>query len=705
MKQLYLCEKPSQAKDIAHVLGAKQRKNGYFDGDGVIVTWCFGHLLEMAAPEDYDLQLKQWRLETLPIIPQKWILKVRKDAKKQYNIIISLFKKVDVCIVATDADREGEAIAREVMEMGGWRKSVKRLWLSALDDKSIQQALDNLLPGEQTENLYHAASARSKADWLVGMTLSRLYTLTAQQSGYEGVMSVGRVQTPTLKLVVDRDRSIEEFVPISYFDAVADFQSSDQGDVHTGKWKVPDAIADFDSRCLSQSSAQAVAKRCQGKGAIVIEAVTKRVKEPAPLLFALSNLQQEASKRFGMGAQAVLDCAQSLYETHKVTSYPRTDCQYLPQSQFDAAMDIINSLQSIEDYKTITENADASFRSKVWNDKKITAHHAIIPTGIKPTNQLTDSETKIFDLICRRYLAQFYPTYEWDQTHIELMVEKDCFQVKGNQVAKWGWKAAVQDADNSNDKELPKIKKGDLFEVVNTRVEDKQTQPPVRYTEGNLIHAMKNIGKTVKYPAIKQRLKETSGIGTEATRASIIEVLLKRNFISKQGRKNLVSTVQARALIDALPEPIKDPATTAVWEQALEDIAQGKGNAIQFVDDQANMVRRLTERVKQGVPTGFKVLETNNEKISCPQCNYSLVRRKGKNGFFWGCRNYPECNITLPDDKGKPGKAREKEKLTGQSCPECAKGVLLRRKSSKGKNKGKTFLGCNRYPECSYTEG
>jgi DNA topoisomerase-3 len=292
-----------------------------------------------------------------------------------------------------------------------------------------------------------------------------------------------------------------------------------------------------------------------------------------------------------------------------------------------------------------------------------------------------------------------------DQTHIELRVEKDCFKITGKQVVNWGWKVAVQDADNSNEKELPKIKKGDLFEVVNTRVKDKQTQAPIRYIEGTLIHAMKDIGKTVKNPAIKQRLKESSGIGTEATRASIIEVLLKRNFISKQGRKNLVSTVQARALIDALPEPIKDPATTAVWEQALEDIAQGKGNAIQFVDDQANMVRRLTERVKQGVPTGFKVLETNNEKIACPQCNYSLVRRKGKNGFFWGCRNYPECNITLPDDKGKPGKAREKEKLTGQSCPECAKGVLLRRKSSKGKNKGKTFLGCNRYPECSYTEG
>ena len=707
MKQLYLCEKPSQAKDIARVLGANKRNIGYFEGDGVIVTWCFGHLLEMAAPDDYDPGLKSWRLETLPIIPKKWILKVRKDAKKQYKIIVSLFKQIDVCVVATDADREGEAIAREVMEMGGWKGPVKRLWLSALDDKSIQQALDNLLPGEQTENLYKAASARSKADWLVGMTLSRLYTLTAQQSGYDGVMSVGRVQTPTLKLVVDRDRSIEKFTPVPYFDVLADFQSSDQSNIFTGKWKVPDAMADIDSRCLSQSSAQAVAKRCQGKNAIVTEAVTKRVKEPAPLLFALSNLQQEASKRFGMGVQAVLDAAQALYETHKLTTYPRTDCQYLPQSQHEAAADIINSLQEIDQYQAITKQADATIRSKVWNEKKITAHHAIIPTGSKLTTKLTETEAKLYDLICRRYLAQFYPTYIYDQTHIEITVAEDIFQNTGKQQVDLGWKIALQDSDSGNEKEkqLPNVAKGDSLKVIDTRLEDKQTQPPASYTEGTLIQAMKNIGKTVANPILKKRLKETSGIGTEATRASIIEVLLKRKFINKQAKKNLVSTLQAQALIEALPEPVKDPATTAVWEQTLEDIAQGKGNAMQFVQDQANMVRRLTEQVKQGIPNAFKILDTQTDKFACPQCDHSLVRRKSKNGFFWGCRNYPECDITLTDVKGKPGKAREKAKLTDQPCPECETGMMIMRTVRKGKKTGKIFFCCNRYPECCHTEG
>jgi DNA topoisomerase-3 len=705
MTKLYLCEKPSQAKDIARVLDASKRHDGYFEGSGAIVTWCFGHLLEMAAPDDYDPELKVWKLETLPIIPHQWVLNVRKDAKKQYKIIVGLFKRADEIVVSTDADREGEAIAREIMDRERWKGAVTRLWLSALDDKSIQKALDNLLPGEQTVNLYRAASARSKADWLVGMTLSRLYTLSARQSGYDGVMSVGRVQTPALKLVVDRDSIIDNFKPVPYFDVFADFQGKDQGEVFTGKWQVPDNLSDEESRCLSQSSAQLVATRCLKQDAVVADAVTKRVKLAAPLLFSLSDLQQEASKRFGMGAQAVLDIAQSLYETHKVTTYPRTDCQYLPQSQFEARAGIIKTLQDIDTYKAIAEQADAEIRSKVWNDKKITAHHAIIPTGAKPTGQLTDAENKLFDLICRRYLAQFYQDHEFDQTHIELAIEEDCFKATGKRVVIQGWKQAVQETDGTKAKELPSIAKDDVLNTVNTRSEDKQTQPPGRYTEGTLIQAMKNIGKFVDNPILRKRLKETAGIGTEATRASIIEVLLKRKFVEKQGKKHLVSTVQARALIDALPEPVKDPATTAVWEQALEDIAQGKGDAEQFVRDQATMVTRLTELVKQGVPTAFKALESASERFDCPRCDHALVRRKGKKGFFWGCRNYPECSAVLPDDKGRPGKAKEKAQSTEQSCPECEGGILLRRKVTKGKNKGKTFLGCDGYPDCTHTEG
>jgi len=712
MTKLYLCEKPSQARDIARVLGASKRHDGFFEGHAVLVTWCFGHLLEMAAPHDYDPLLKAWKLETLPIIPEKWIMKIRKDAKKQYKIIVSLFKRVDEIVVSTDADREGEAIAREIMDMANWKGKVSRLWLSALDDKSIQQALDHVLSGDATVNLYHAATARSKADWLVGMTLSRLYTLSAQQSGHEGVMSVGRVQTPTLKLVVDRDRIIENFVAIPYFEAFADFKCDEGEDSKslTGKWKVPENEEDEESRCLSRSSAQLVATRCLNQQAQVVRATTKRMKQSAPLLFALSDLQQEASKRFGMGAQAVLDTAQALYETHKVTSYPRTDCQYLPQSQLENAPGILQAMKGMGEYGRLVEKADTAIISKVWNDNKITAHHAIIPTGVKPERQFTVAESQLFDLICRRYIAQFYPQHEFDQTQIELAVAEDIFQVSGKQIIVRGWKEVMNresEADHQtfSSTELPLLKQGDALHVAGTTVKDKMTQPPSRYTEGTLIQAMKNIGKFVENPVLRKRLKETAGIGTEATRASIIEVLLKRQFVSQQSKKYLVSTAQARALIDALPGPVKDPATTAVWEQALEDIAQGKGNAKQFVQDQAMMITRLTEKVRQSVPDAFKSLEPASDRFDCPCCDHALVRRKGKEGFFWGCRNYPECTATLPDNKGKPGKAKEQAQSTEQSCPECAAGILLRRKVTKGKNKGKTFLGCNRYPECSHTEG
>lgn len=707
MTTLYLCEKPSQAKDIARVLGANQRRDGYFEGRQSIVTWCFGHLLEMAAPEDYDQEWKIWRFETLPIIPSQWVWKVRKDAKKQYNVIVGLFKKADELVISTDADREGESIAREVMDRGGWKGPISRLWLSALDDQSIRKALANRLPGQRTESLYAAAAARSKADWLVGMSLSRLYTLSARQSGYEGgVMSVGRVQTPTLKLVVDRDRVIENFTPVPYYDVTAIFSN---GECFFGKWQVPEDLADEEGRCLKRTPAQAVADRCRGKTAIVSNVATKRVKESAPLPYSLSALQQEASNRFGMGAQAVLDTAQALYETHKLTTYPRTDCDYLPQAQYDSAAAIIDGLKGDDAFCSIAERADQTIRSKAWNDNKITAHHAIIPTGVKRSGSLNANESRLYELIVRRYLAQFYPDHEYDQTTIALAVGEDRFKATGKRVIVPGWKRAIQRNDQEATKEketvLPKLAKEEALTVTDCRVEDKETKPPARYTEGTLIQAMKTVGKLVDNPALKKRLKETSGIGTEATRASIIELLLKRGFIGKQKKKYLVSSDKARSLIDALPEPVKDPATTAVWEQALEDIAQGNGNPERFVDDQVQMVTKLVERVRQGMPAEFKALAANTVTYSCPECGHPLARRNGKKGFFWGCRNYPDCKVVLPDDKGKPGKPREKAQPTGQCCPECGEGELVQRTVRNGKARGKSFLGCSRYPDCRYTEG
>ena len=709
MKALYLCEKPSQAKDIAQVLGANKRNDGYFEGDQNLVTWCFGHLLEMASPEDYNAEYKNWRIDDLPIIPEQWVWNVRKDAKKQFSIIKALFKKVDIIVIATDADREGEAIAREVMDKGGWQGEVKRLWLSALDETSIKNALDNVLPGRQTLSLYHAAVARSKADWLVGMSYSRLYTLLAQSSGVDGVMSVGRVQTPTLNLVVERDRLIESFKPQPYFNVVAQF-SKDNICIQ-GKWRPPDNICDSNGRCINQSEAEAVANTCINQEAELVSSETKKIVEAAPLPYKLSALQKQASRLFRMGAQEVLDIAQSLYEKHKATTYPRTNCAYLPESQHGEAAVIIRSLDQQGQYGELAKNSDTTIKSKCWNDNKISAHHAIIPTSVNINiGVMSDEERLLYDLICRRYLMQFYPAQESDQTHIVFDANNSTFVANGRVNRIKGWKIVEKQQGTDNDKievEMPALSKGDSLIVVNTEIEQKITKPPAHYTEGTLIDAMENIGNQVDDPTFKKLLKETSGIGEEATRAAIIVTLLKRGFINKQGKnKNLISSTNARALIDALPEPIKSPLMTAIWEQALDDIANGERDAVQFIKDQEKAVTHLVKQVKQRAPKSFIDVSKATPSYHCPECKQPLFRRKANNGpgFFWGCSGYPECKTVLPDNKGKPGESRKNQKTTGKGCPECGEGKLIERLVKNGKNQGKKFIGCTQYPECKFTE-
>ena len=320
--QLYLCEKPSQARDISRVLGARQKGDGCLMGDDKIVTWCFGHLLEMASPDAYDEAFKRWSFETLPIVPSRWKLEVKKDARKQFKIIQELLKKASSVVIATDADREGETIAREILELCRWQGRIERLWLSALDDSSIRKALDNILPGAKTEPLYYAGLGRARADWLVGMNLTRAYTLIGKQHGHDGVLSVGRVQTPTLNLVVERDLLIEQFKPTAYYELIAEFGTTTGN--FNAKWQPPQSVSDTEGRCTNQQAALKVAQRIDARQGTITKATTELKKEPAPLPFDLSSLQQEASRRWGMGAQEVLDTAQALYETHKALTYPRT---------------------------------------------------------------------------------------------------------------------------------------------------------------------------------------------------------------------------------------------------------------------------------------------------------------------------------------------------------------------------------------------
>ncbi len=658
MPRLFLCEKPSQARDIALVLGATQRQEGHLSGSGILVTWAFGHLLALAAPEDYDPELKLWSFAALPIIPDPWVWKVRKESAAQFKVIAKLLKLVDEVVIATDADREGEAIAREILERERWPGEIKRLWLSALDEVSIQKALNNLLPGARTKPLYDAAVARSKADWLVGMNLSRAYTLSAQAAGLEGVMSVGRVQTPTLKLVVDRDRLIENFKPLAFFD-VAIHCHSEKG-YFVAHWQVPEAMADSEGRCLNKQAAEQVVLRVKGQTVTVVSAETQLKQEPAPLTFDLSTLQLEASRRFGFGAQQVLDLAQALYETHKIITYPRSDAAYLPVSQHAEVPLVFQALSTQAVYKGLLDKADHTLKSRVWNDQKISAHHAIIPTQKVPdTAHLSSDEQKLYDLIVRHYIVQFYPVHQYQQTVLVVQVGQDQFKVSGKATVDPGWKEVInnkpkgelegkEDGGEAESGEaattLPALLEQETALIKQARVETKATKAPPRFTEGTLIHAMKNIASLVENPALKKCLKDTSGIGTEATRAGIIETLLKRGFITQVKKKTLLSSDKARTLIDALPEPVKDPAMTAIWEQALDEIAQGKRDATQFVLEQSKTVTRLIQQVTQHQPVGAGFQATAASPAHpCPICSKALLRRKSKTGYFWGCSGYPEC--------------------------------------------------------------
>ncbi|MCP3851360.1 MAG: DNA topoisomerase III, partial [Gammaproteobacteria bacterium] len=415
--ELYLCEKPSQGRDIAKAVGAHQRNEGYLQGNGLLVTWCIGHLLEMLPPDAYDTRYKRWSLQDLPILPQSWKLDAKKSTRKQLTVIKRLLKQCHSVVIATDADREGETIAREVLDHLKYKGNTRRLWLSALDSVSIQRALNSIRNSQETLPLYHSGLARGRADWLIGMNLTRAFTLLGND---RQVRSVGRVQTPTLALIAKRDREIAHFKPEPYYEIQAFFAKNEGGDTFLEtQWQFPILEQRTEPRveekakqkhCTDKQQALDVISRCQDQFGTVKSASTQRKKQPPPLLYNLSGLQQEASRRWGYGAQDVLNIAQSLYETHKLTTYPRSDCEYLPLSQLNDVASILQSLcKNDPALCELLSHANHKQRSRVWNDKKITAHHAIIPTQATPgLGRLNNKEQNVYDLIRRRYIAQFF---------------------------------------------------------------------------------------------------------------------------------------------------------------------------------------------------------------------------------------------------------------------------------------------------------
>ena len=665
--RLFLCEKPSQGKDIGRILGATQRGEGCLNGSGVTVTWCIGHLVEAAAPEVYDAALKRWSLEQLPIIPQQWRVEVKPKTATQFKVVKALLAKATQLVIATDADREGELIAREIIDLCGYRGPIERLWLSALNDASIRTALAKLRPSAETLPMYYSALARSRADWLVGMNLSRLFTVLGRQAGYDGVLSVGRVQTPTLKLVVDRDREIAAFVSVPYW--AIDVSLSAGGQTFTAQWVAPDASTDDAGRCLRQPVAQQAAQQIRAAGsAQVVSVETERVREGPPLLFDLGTLQEVCSKQLGLDVQETLEIAQALYETHKATTYPRSDSGYLPESMFAEVPTVLDSLLKTDpSLRPITEQLDRSVRSRAWNDGKVTAHHGIIPT-LEPANlsAMSEKERAVYRLIRAHYLAQFLPHHEFDRTVADLSCGQQKLVATGKQVVAKGWRLvpAESEREGSADEDgdapvrtqvLPALRDGMACQVAGADIKALKTMPPKPYTQGELVKAMKGVARFVTDPRLKQKLKDTTGIGTEATRANIISGLIARGYIVKKGRSIRASDA-AFTLIDAVPAAIADPGTTAVWEQALDMIEGGQLTLDVFIGKQAAWISQL---IAQHSSTSLSIKVPQGP--ACPQCGAPTRQRTGKSGPFWSCSRYPDCKGTLPVDSGTSKR--------GASCP------------------------------------
>lgn len=696
--KIFIAEKPSLAKKIAEGLGGGTKADGYIKGSDWCVTWCFGHLYEMMNPEGYNPDFKAWKMADLPIIPDTFLLEPKPDAKAQIKVIKNLLKQASIVTSAGDPDREGSLLVDDVLKQLKWAGETLRIWLTDLTPAGVKHALNNLAPYSQYQGYIDSADARRKSDWLVGINLTRGATIRAREQGLDGVYSVGRVQTPTLNLVVTRDRQIANFKPVNYFTVQAQFAA--KNGTYPGIWLVPESIADAEGRCLNPKTALALCAKVQGKQGVIEKTITEKKKESAPLPFSLAALQAFTSEKWGMTAQDTLDIAQSLYEKHQATTYPRTDCGYLEENKLGEVTATMAALSGIDDsFSKAASGANQSAKPRCFNDKKTTAHTGIIPTAKTPNfSAFSDAEKKVYTAIAHRYIAQFYPAFEYSKTEIITRCEGQLFKTTGKTPLVQGWKALLRPPKTEKEGEdnitLPAVEKAENVACNAANKVDKQTNKPSHFTEGTLITAMANVARFVEDSEYKKYLRENDGLGTEATRAGIIEVLKGRGFLATKGKK-IVSTPAGGALIDALPEDITDPVMTALWEQALSDIAVGKLPPEAFIQKQTGWLKNRIESLQT------LTIKNTGPTHKCPKCKQGILRkRKGSNGAFWACNCYPDCNATYPDKGGKPNttaKPKAPVKVsTEHKCTACGSGLIKR----SGKKAGSAFWGCSGFPKC-----
>lgn len=715
--RVFIAEKPSLGRAVAAVLpGPQKRHKNYIEsGEANVVVWCAGHILEQCLPEDYDVALKKWNLKALPIIPDAWQLKVSARTLELYTTIEQHVKQATLIIHAGDPDREGQLLVDEVLNRLNVKVPVQRLLISDLNPAAVRRALGSLGDNANYEGLRDAALGRSRADWLFGLNITRLYTLLGQAGGHAGVLSVGRVQTPLLGLIVRRDQEIDRFVSKPFYSMDATIKTLNGEFI--GTW-VPGELAkphqDSESRVINRCFVEGIASQLDGIAGEVVSLDQIHKKEKPPLPFSLPELQKRAAKAHGISPKDTLSIAQSLYEKHQAITYPRSDCQYLPSEHWNEAATVRDAIsQSVGPDHVLVPMADAMnlvHSGRCWNDAKITAHHGIIPTAKSVAfERLSNNELWIYQIIAQRYLMQFCVDREYNQTDVLVELGGEQFKAKGIEEIEAGWtqwasvlKSTYIAATSTEKKDkppiLPVMVQGEAVSCLECNVVDKKTTPPKRFTEATLLDAMTGISRFVEDPAIKKTLKETDGLGTPATQATIIETLYKRDFIVKRKRQ-VFSTDIGVLLIDVLPEAVTRPDMTAQWEQRMASIVKGEDTLEAFLESVTAFTSKL---VTEGKSKGPLSIGSGSEH-PCPgeACSGGLRRIKGNKGFFWGCSAYQTgCRETRPDVKGKP--ASKQTAVVGDKCPSCKKGTAVLRTLRQGNGAGKEFLGCTGYPKCNF---
>lgn len=766
--RLYLCEKADQMRKIAKIVGASKSQAGYCEsasGD-VVVSHAIGHLLRVAYPKEMDKKYSVWKMENLPVIPTDFKLLPDEDKKKQLKVVGELIKRANEVVISTDKEREGELIAVELLEYFNFKGKRLRALYSAMDEKTLKQAFkeSSLVDASVTYPKYLAALGRQRADWIIGLNMTMALTI-ANKDKYSETITAGRVQTAILALIAIREDQIKNHKPEDYYgltgkhehDSIK-FDSS--WEPSTAIKAIVDHKLEGYNKDAAKKAVDEVLTKVKGKDGVVSKKTVTPKKTGQPGGYDLGTLQKECDKKLNFSLDKTLKIVQELYEQGIVT-YPRTDSCYIDDNIYDERMDILNSIKKTkndDETSQLISNSNSSIRTSIWDSSKTTDHHAIIPTST-PTSYsgMSNDQRKVYDLIAKRFIAQFYPAYEYESTKISMKVEGETFSVTGNTPTSLGWKVIYQkdasDDEESKSSTLPMLNEGDAVTFDKVILKTSTTKPPARYTDGSLLDDMENAHKFIDDKKLKSILKEVGGIGRPSTSATHVKNIFDRKFARKD-KKKIYLTDYGAAVYGIAPELLKNPATTAYWEQILDEIAENKGDFDKFMRQQGTVINRMIDDVKAGkcvfekaigahkctlcgeiaiqrkskhgkyfkctnteggcgrnlpyvngrpgTPTAANTVEQPKEKVPCPTCDNKMIRKQGaEDRFYWQCEKFFEkedpCKTRCRDNDGKMGDQIVK-KTSEHSCPSCKDGKLVQRGSG-----DKVFWGCNNFPKCKTT--